>query len=243
MCADSKTCSSLVNKTEISAKTVLRSFCKSRRKKMITIYWHCLGMTEADEIFVAGALKELAQHLKDAPIKLPVSIKRLGDKPKLAEKICERLNKLNDQSYEFSACSAEIADTFASEEGVVQSLLIYCRPDSHIAQAARRKESVAKWGATCGSFSAVYPPKGQLKTKFTIWHEALHLLGLDECYDENTLRRNCKRETCVMQYEPPSGVDENWPSPLCDNLCDKQKEKLRELAKKVEQRCRAKNNS
>jgi len=87
----------------------------------------------------------------------------------------------------------------------------------------------------CKNFlCAVYPPKDQLKNKSTIWHEALHLLGLDECYDENTLGRNCNCETCVMQYGLPLRVDEKWPSPLCDNLCDKQKEKLQNLAMVVE---------
>ncbi len=200
------------------------------------IYYHCLDMTVVDELFVANKLNELAQHLRAEPIKLPVSIKRLGDKPKLKKKVCERLNKLNDQSYEFSTCSAGIADIFASEEGIVQRLLIYCRPNSSLANAARKGPAI--WGATCGFFSAVYPPgdllnnRDRLNSKFAIWHETLHLLGLDDCYDENTCRRNCNCETCVMQWQPPQGVDENWPSPLCDNLCASQKEKLQSIAKK-----------
>jgi len=36
---------------------------------MITIYWHCLEPTASyeDEKFVAGALDQLAQHLKEEP--------------------------------------------------------------------------------------------------------------------------------------------------------------------------------
>ena len=210
---------------------------------MITIYWHCLSMTEADETFVNGALDELAEHLKGEPIKLTVTIKALTDEPELEKKVDERLNRLSDQSYTFSKCDADIGDLFLKFDLITETctakLLVYCSSDSRIAlaaksEAARMKKPPPCWGATCGSFSAAYPPKDQLISKFTIWHEALHLLGIDDCYDENTLRRNCKCETCVMQYKPPKGVDENWPSPLCDNLCRENITQLQNLAKKVE---------
>jgi len=206
---------------------------------MITIYWHCLGLTGNDERFVADALNELAQVLRKEPIKLLISIKRLGDKPDIAKQVDAILNRLNDPSYTFSNCAGAIPYSFFKEgifkEGVPPKLLVYCRPDSYIARAALREKPSAKWGANCGSFSAAYPPKDQLKSKFTIWHETLHLLGLDECYDENTLIRKCKCKTCVMQYEPPLGVDQDWPSPLCDNLCHKNITQLQNLAKNVEE--------
>jgi len=213
---------------------------------MITIYYHCFDTTPDDEIFVAGALKELAQHLKvdpkDDPIKLSVSIKRLGDEPDLAKEVDRILIKFGDPSYTFSRCAADILYLFSKFDLITENfsakLLVYCSSDSQIAQTAKSEATCMKkpppeWGATCWSFSAAYPPKDQLKRKFTIWHEALHLLGLDECYDENTLRRKCKCKTCVMQYKPPLGVDENWPSRLCDNLCGRQKRKLKNLANKV----------
>jgi hypothetical protein len=212
-------------------------------------------MTKADETFVADALNELAQHLKAEPIKLPVSIKQLGDEPDLAKGVDAILHKLTNPSYTFGRCVNETFELFVRlsvlDKTCPAQLLVYCPPDSPIAGAAKRGNPNAVWGATAsiGGFispeyklrvdskylsfmyekflCAVY----KLNSKFTIWHEALHLLGLDECYDKKTLKRNCKCKTCVMQYEPPRGVDENWPFPLCDNLCDRQKEKLRELAK------------
>jgi len=193
---------------------------------MVTVCWHCLDMTENDERFVAGALKELAQNLEKDPIKLPVSIKQLRDKSKLTEKVRERLNKLNDQSCEFSTCSAVIADTFVSEEGIAQRLLVYCSPDSNIAEAARRKESSAKYGANCGFFSAVYKPN----SKVIVWHEALHLLGADDCYivEDRRVRKKscCKLDGCIMEYNPPESTCEKWPF-----LCDRNVKKLKEFAK------------
>lgn len=198
---------------------------------MVTVCWHCLDMTENDERFVAGALKELAQNLEKDPIKLPVSIKQLRDKSKLTEKVRERLNKLNDQSCEFSACSAGIADIFASEEGIVQRLLIYCRPDSSLANTARK--GPAEWGATCGSFSATYPPRDLLKSKFTIWHEAVHLLlrrpdNSDECYEPYSPyppKADCNCDTCIMRHKP----NEKWDGKL--SMCDKIIGFLKELSK------------
>ena len=77
---------------------------------MITIYWHCLEPTasDEDEKFVAGTLDQLAQHLKVEPIKLSISIKRLGDQPKLAKEVDAILNMLNEQSYTFCDCAAKI---------------------------------------------------------------------------------------------------------------------------------------
>lgn len=185
-------------------------------------------MTEADEKFLNKALDELAQHLNAEPIKLTVSIKRLGDKPKLAEKVCERLSKLSDKSYEFSACSGEITYIFDSEEGIGQRLLIYCRSDSYVAKAARKRSRLPSWGAAYGPFSAVYKPNN----KFIIWHETLHTLGLDDCYDEkcpDVRKPDCKCKDCVMQYERP----DTWIGPF--SLCNKNIERLQELAKKVEE--------
>ena len=119
---------------------------------MITIYWHCLGMTEADETFVAGALQKLAQHLKDDPIKLPVSIKRLGDEPELAKEVNATLHKLTNPSYTFSRC---VNETFALfdrlsvfDKTCPAQLLVYCPPDSPVANAAQKENPSAKWGAT-----------------------------------------------------------------------------------------------
>jgi len=128
---------------------------------MITIYYHCFDMTPDDEIFVAGALKELAQHLKvdpkDDPIKLSVSIKRLGDEPDLAKEVDPELNRLNDPSYRFSDSAAQIVNIFVRVLGVPESfvvprLLVYCHKDSQVAKAALREKPSALWGCTCGFF-------------------------------------------------------------------------------------------
>lgn len=205
---------------------------------MITIYWHCLGMTEDDERFVAAALKELAQHLKvdpkDDPIKLSVSIKPLGDEQDLTKKVDAILNRLNEESYTFTDCAAEVQYVLnILPEGNALRLLVYCHPNSYLAKTALRGKDSAKWGATCGSFSAAYPPKDQLKRKFTIWHETVHLLlrrgdDLDECYEPYPpyhKKADCNCDTCIMQFEPPKKWGGEW------SLCDKIIGFLRDISK------------
>jgi hypothetical protein len=117
-------------------------------------------------------------------------------------------------------------------------MLIYLRPDSSIAEnvrrAVKRNTGLDNWGVTSGHTTLVYK-----HNKWIIWHEALHLLGVDECYDVKTRIRkpDCNCETCIMQYEPSEKWVGEW------SLCDKNIEVLQNLAEKVEQVRRDKKNS
>ena len=195
-------------------------------------------MTEADETFVNSALQELAQHLKvdpkNDPIKLSVSIKRLGDEQDLTKKVDAILNRLNEESYTFTDCAAEVQYVLnILPEGNALRLLVYCHPNSYLAKTARRGKDSAKWGATWSSFSAAYPLKDQLKSKFTIWHETVHLLlrrgdDSDECYEPHfpyPKKADCNCDTCIMQHEP----NEKWDGKC--SLCGKIIGFLRDLSK------------
>ena len=203
---------------------------------MITIYYHCLGMTEADETFLKNSLQELAQRLKAEPIKLEINIRRLRDEPELTNKVDAKLNRLSDPSYMFSQCEGEILNLFF-EEGFVKGdfspkLLVYCSKDSQVAKAALKQKPSAKWGATCSSLAAVYTRDN----KFAIWHEAVHSLlsradDLDECYEPYppyAKKGDCDCDTCIMQYEP----NEKWDGKY--SLCSKIIGFLRDLSKTVE---------
>lgn len=191
---------------------------------MISIYWHCLEpkASDEDEKFVAGALDQLAQHLKTEPIKLSISIKRLGDETDLAKKVVEELDRLNDQMYTFIECEHAIVSAFyiggLIGETYKAKLLVYCSPDSRIALAAQKNAPHAELGAACGFLAAVY----SLNNKSTIFHEALHLLGADDCYIENQpcqKKPDCNFERCIMDYNPTEQWCENWPF-ICDKNID-----------------------
>ena len=133
---------------------------------MVTIYYHCPDMTPDDERFVADSLEELAQHLKEEPIRLKVCIKQLGNELELAKETDAILNRVDDRSCGFSDCAADISDVLTCSAGIGQRsanarLLVYCRRDSQVARAAIRQKPSAQWGAKCGFFAAVYAPKNK----------------------------------------------------------------------------------
>lgn len=193
-------------------------------------------MTEADETFVKSALQELAQHLNEDPIKLRISIKRLGDEPELAKEIDRELNRLNDPSYKFSDSAAQIVNIFVRvlcvpQSFVVPRLFVYCHKDSQVAKAALLEKPSALWGSTCGFFGAVY----QRSNKFSICHEAVHLLLLrdddkDECYEPYppyAKKGDCDCESCLMQYAPSEKTVGQWPF-----LCNKVIKLLQDVGRK-----------
>jgi hypothetical protein len=202
--------------------------------EMITIYWYC-HETPNDEKFVADSLKELAQNLRKEPIKLDIGVERLAGDRKLTEKTDAILKKFSNQSYRICDCDADITDVFHQFRLIdttrMSRLLVYCRPDSGIAKAAKRQAPWALWGGTSGCLAAVY----KHNNKFTIWHEAVHLLlsrsdERDECYEPYppyAKKCDCDCEPCLMQYAPSEETIGEWPS-----LCTKVIELLQGLAKK-----------
>ena len=63
-----------------------------------------------------------------------------------------------------------------------------------------------KWGCCLGGevIAVEYAP--YLFRKYVQLHEALHLFGADECYNEETTitKPSCDTDSCVMRYEPKS---------------------------------------
>jgi len=178
---------------------------------MITIYYYCPDMTRHDERFMADAVMELAKQLKKDSIKLPISVKRLGDDPKLAKEVDGVLATCDYSSNMFSVWSTRIRCLFLKFGlNCAAKLLVYCPSDSPIALVAKREESSAVWGAAISPFGAVY----KRNNKVAIWHEALHLLGADDCYvNDNPSQKkpDCNLDGCIMEYAAPESTCENRP--------------------------------
>lgn len=197
---------------------------------MIVLYWHCLDMTEADERFVDDALDELSQFLRTKLPQVKIKLKRLKDEPEVAKKVDIVLNKVGNESDTFCTCSFNIEKILP----ITANLLVYCRLNDPIAKAAMRECPLARWGYTGdyvhyirgALFAAVY--KQGLKS--TIWHEALHLLRADDCYDENNPSRkkaSCDVDNCIMEWDstPDSPV-------LCGENINRIHKKVEEILKK-----------
>lgn len=213
---------------------------------MVTTYYHCPDITPDDERFVADSVKELVQHLREDPTELPVNVKALTDEPKVAKEINAILKRLGEQLYTFKDAASHIQELLldnlpdkvkSSNLGFfIPSLLVYCHRDSAIARSALREDGASPWGAEWCGFAAVYEPDN----KFIIWHEALHLLGAHDCYEEDDPYRrkpDCNCNSCIMQYVPTEETVGKW------SLCDKNVKMLKSRAEKAKEVRRAKKNS
>ena len=170
-------------------------------------------MMPDDETFVASALKELATHLDEYPIELLVSVRELTCEPDILRQINRVLIEPIDEPCGFSTSEAKIFGIFARQMSCEQllgrtRLLVYCHQNSPVAKAARGQNPSALWGATCSKLAAVY----KLCNKVPIWHEALHLLGAEDCYKEDNpcqKKPDCTLNGCIMEYA------------ACENTCER----------------------
>lgn len=185
----------------------------TKNEQMIVLYWHCLDMKECDERFLANTLEQLCQFLRTEPTRLAVTSRRLKDEHKLVKKVDIILHKIRNQPDEFERGALDIVKVLPT----AAHLLVYCMPCSGIAKAAVRFNNEAEWGIThpycftSNSFAAVY----KRGNKFVVWHEALHLLGANDCSDCHSAEC-CDSAHDIMQHIPMPENVRNWPF-LCGN--------------------------
>lgn len=171
------------------------------------IYWYCLDMSDLCEEFVSDALMELSDKLKQPPTEVAIMAEKLPDK--YAEGISQLLCGCRD----FRHTDGTITDILVRGLGLhFHGLLVYCREDSTIARAAREANPDALWGAQCLCLAAAWEPNN----KMLIWHETLHLLGVEDCYDPVTKEGTCEKAPgCIMQYIATEETVADWPECLC----------------------------
>jgi hypothetical protein len=173
---------------------------------MTTIQWHCRLCGSESKAFIGSCLDHLAQWIRDEPVRIEVKFTQVN--PECAEVVesllasntlvrecdfdawqdglCEQLARLNEQKY---------GDPSPGR------ILLYCPGYSALAEAVQRVEPNADWGANRGFLSMVW----LRNVKQLVWHETLHLLGAEDCYDLTSpaSRPKCLLEPrCLMQREP-----------------------------------------
>ena len=183
---------------------------------MKQIYSYCLD-AEFDGDFVAMALSELQRNLAAFPTRMKVDFKELP------VKFRQKFSTILEMNNLFTPIAAEIGDELFNEQGDLPGLVVFCRRDSNVARQARKQEPHADWGATCGCLAVVWE-KGN---KYLIWHEVLHLLGVMDCYDSETIQGICENPGCLMQYAPTEKTLAPWPECLCPETISR----LREIAR------------
>lgn len=152
----------------------------------VIIDWCCL--VPQHERFVQAALEELAERIPCRYPQLPrieLSGLSASDRLQLPEFVEYHLNE--------SCCIPGKLSPLARKLPFV-----FCVGNEPFAMKVRKLKPAAKWGiAMFGYFALAWHPDN----RFLIWHEAMHLLYAEDCYD----RENgdpCDESYCLMQYEP-----------------------------------------
>lgn len=176
---------------------------------MLEIYWHCLDLADPHKQFVAESLFELSQALKRPPVEIEFQAVSLpaGAAKGVEDKLRNPPADADDRFVECAHATVhellKLGDRFR--------LLIYCSPSSAVAQVAQAENPNACWGASLrGFFSAVY----DLGNKPILWHETLHLLNAEDCYDDRnpSVPTGCELgDRCIMQWAPTSRTINEWP--------------------------------
>lgn len=74
----------------------------------------------------------------------------------------------------------------------------FCANNEAFVTDVQLQNPLASWGAAMnGEFALVWTPNN----KYLIWHEFLHLLYANDCYDSNGTS-SCEEPHCIMQYIP-----------------------------------------
>lgn len=183
------------------------------KNKMLKLYWHCATKHKCDEEFVQRSLQELTTYLEKPPTEIRMSYEKLDlEKAITIVRILETELLNNNKTVENSF---EDAQKKILKSGTLP-VLIYCDPYSPIAKSIKQKQPRAEWGLYHEQISTVYR-KGN---KYILWHEALHLFDVDDCYDINN--RNgplkCELENCLMRYAPQQGKVARWPFLCKENI-------------------------
>ena len=198
---------------------------------MLELFWYCLEMGEEEQIgekeqnLVSDNLDRLSSLLKTPLVGITLETKLLP--PRLVKEV--------NGVYE-SWCNHDLPFSFFCKQIRVKlnfvlkdfPLLIYCKCNSKLAIAAVKENPLAKWGLTNIHYfvSAVYKPNNE----YILWHEALHLFNVDDCYccnNPDNTRSNCELSNCIMQYKPTKENVREWPF-----LCQKNIERIQDWDKK-----------
>ena len=184
---------------------------------MRRIFYYSLDLPPEHKDDCARAMRRLSDYLALPPLQVQYSFEELP--ADLESDVRESI----ETAESFSSCSASIADYFFVELGDLANLIVLCNLDSRLKKLSLKSNRDALWGGTAGCLAAVY----QLDNEYILWHEALHMLGAEDCYDMSVGLRgpNCGLPNCIMQYEATKSNVGDWPF-LCNENINRIKKML-----------------
>ncbi|MBL7187426.1 MAG: hypothetical protein ISS70_13980 [Phycisphaerae bacterium] len=169
-------------------------------------FYYCHDLPEK-QVMLQEHMRELSEHISHPPIEISY---RFTELPKELE---EGLREIFSQSDDVCCWSSDLSEFFLERQEVLCTLLVICAKESRLAKVSLEANSDAEWGIAVNNLAIVYG----LHHKNSVWHEMLHLLGADDCYDlsESDRGPNCDCPNCIMQYDATIADVKSWPF-LCD---------------------------
>ncbi len=179
------------------------------------VYYYCLDLPSDREASIEASLQELEKLMKLPPLNVRCPIERLPEdiRPSILGAL---------ECSEFLECAIAISDKLedwcklvSSDEPkhrYVPGLIVFCSRQHDLAQKCLTANPNALWGGKNSRLAVVY----ELDNYCAIWHELLHLLGAEDCYDTDNPGPTCKHQQCIMQYAPTKGIVDGR-LPLCSN--------------------------
>lgn len=181
-------------------------------------FYFCLDVHRNEQEFAREALDRLLKYISLEPFSITHIIEQLPVAlvPDVQRIITNEKNDMLDCLNDWTYFSLD-------KWGGLSNLLVICSPNSHVAKAILKSNPAALWGGSNGQFSAVYEPMNE----FVLWHETLHLLGAEDCYnlEINDEGPTCECSNCIMQYAPTQNTVGTWPF-LCDGNINRIRERV-----------------
>ncbi len=165
------------------------------------VLYDAIDLADARIDEFAATMHELRLLLARDPVAVDIDVLRL-EGPVRAE-----VYTILGSSTDIATRAAMLGDILLQRFGWVPRLIVACAQQHELAAACRENNPQALWGGTIGPLAVSYC----LGNRFLAWHEALHLMAADDCYDLPNRGPICEQANCIMQYDPTVHTVGPWP--------------------------------
>ena len=181
------------------------------------VYYYCLDLPPGQVASTEASLRELQELMKHPPREVDCPISRLPDSVwKQVSDDLECLDKcVVNRVYGTLTDQIGMLKTADPNCHIFPRLIICCSQQHPLAKKCLIASPKGLWGVAYFCFALVY----KLTNPCAIWHELLHLLRADDCYDTENPSADpgptCEHRQCIMQYAATEDVVDGC-LPLCN---------------------------
>lgn len=170
-------------------------------------YYYCYDMEEKKD-WLRQSMQELPQCLALLPAEVNYRFTELPQE--YEDDVCEIFETTPESVHSWEV---DLLRYYSEKQKCISSTLVICTKTSALAKICLEASTNALWGLATSTLAIVYG----IYDKYSVWHEMLHLLGADDCYDLSKSDRgpNCDCPNCIMQYEATKANVGDWPF-ICD---------------------------